>query len=129
VDRNPSPAHLQRAQFTLVPWLGKLNQCYEQARNGKISAKLWIDCLVPPRRSVARASRSSRHDLLSSSTLPYRLGAFELDVERDRLHDQIIRSAAEFVPAVKAIAGCEPSVYATRLESVFGITEGKHLSR
>ena len=37
---------LQRAQFTLVPWLDGAQRCYERARHGEIDARLWIDCLA-----------------------------------------------------------------------------------
>jgi len=120
----PGASPLQRAQFTLVPWLGEAQQCYEQARNGKISAKLWIDCLVPSLVDPSLAPPGRHVMTCFVQYLPYRLGASSWNVERDRLHDQIIDQLAEFVPAVK------PSLVASRLytpldlESVFGITEG-----
>ena len=43
----PGAEALQRAQFTLVPWLEDAQRCYESARRGAIHDRLWIDCLVP----------------------------------------------------------------------------------
>jgi phytoene dehydrogenase-like protein len=115
---------LQRAQFTLVPWLDGAQACYGEARRGRIAEPLWIDCLVPSLVDPSLAT-SGRHVMTCfAQYLPYRLADSDWGVERDRLQRQILRQISAFVPAV------ERSLVAARLytprdlEAVFGITEG-----
>jgi phytoene dehydrogenase-like protein len=120
----PGANALQRAQFTLVPWLEQAQQCYERARNGRVAEKLWIDCLVP---SLVDASlvTPGRHVMTCFvQYLPYRLAESSWNMERDRLHDQILDQIAEYVPAVRRSLVAS-RIYTPRdLENVFGITEG-----
>ena len=121
---DPHADTLQRAQFTLVPWLDGAQWCYEQARQGKIAERLWIDCLVPSLIDPSLAT-SGRHVMTCFvQYLPYRLSDSSWPVERDRLQRQLLRQIGASVPAV------DQSLIASRLytpldlESVFGITEG-----
>jgi phytoene dehydrogenase-like protein len=115
---------LQRAQFTIVPWLEGAQRCYEQARQGKIPEQLWIDCLVPSLVDPSLTTAGRHVMTCFVQYLPYRLSGSSWHMERDRLQRQILNQIGNHVPAVKR------SVLASRLytpldlESVFGITEG-----
>jgi phytoene dehydrogenase-like protein len=115
---------LQRAQFTLVPWLDGAQQCYADARQGRIPESLWIDCVIPSLVDASLATPGRHVMTCFVQYLPYRLGGSDWRIERERLRDQIVRQLARFVPAV------DQSLVASRLytpldlEDVFGITEG-----
>ncbi|HKE43794.1 MAG TPA: NAD(P)/FAD-dependent oxidoreductase [Steroidobacteraceae bacterium] len=115
---------LQRAQFTLVPWLNGAQQCYEQARNGSVPDRLWIDCLVPSLVDSSLAPRGRHVMTCFIQYLPYRLASSQWNVERDRLRQQILGQIAEFVPAVKQSLVASRLYTPLDLEDVFGITEG-----
>ena len=115
---------LQRAQFTLAPWLEGAQRCSEHARQGTIHDELWIDCLVPSLVDPSLATPGHHVMTCFIQYLPYRLANSDWPRERERLHDQVLRQLERFVPAVG------PALVASRLytpadlESVFGITEG-----
>ena len=115
---------LQRAQFTLVPWLNGAQQCYEQARNGSVPDRLWIDCLVPSLVDSSLAPRGRHVMTCFIQYLPYRLASSQWNVERDRLRQQILGQITEFVPAVKQSLVASRLYTPLDLEDVFGITEG-----
>ncbi len=70
---DPAAAALQRAQFTLVPWLAGAQRCYEQARQGTIPGELWIDCLVPSLVDPTLATTGHHVMTCFIQYLPYRL--------------------------------------------------------
>ncbi|MGH8250396.1 MAG: phytoene desaturase family protein [Steroidobacteraceae bacterium] len=121
---DPSADALQRAQFTLAPWLAGAQDCYGEARRGHIAEELWIDCLVPSLVDDSLAPRGRHAMTCFVQYLPYRLAGSDWSLERERLERQLLRQIARFVPAV------ERSLVASRLytpqdlEDVFGITEG-----
>jgi phytoene dehydrogenase-like protein len=120
----PGADALQRAQFTLVPWLEGAQRCYEAARRGEIHERLWIDCLVPSLIDPSLAT-SGRHVMTCFvQFLPYAPAGQGWGAQRDRLQAQIIAQLAERVPAVgRSLVGCRLYTPAD-LEAVFGITEG-----
>ena len=115
---------LQRAQFTLVPWLEGAQRCYEQSRQGKISEELWIDCLVPSLIDPSLATPGRHVMTCFVQYLPYRFSDSSWRVERDRLHRQLLRQIGSFVPAVNQSLLASRLYTPFDLESVFGITEG-----
>jgi phytoene dehydrogenase-like protein len=121
---DPAADALQRAQFTLVPWLDGAQHCYGEARRGRIAEELWIDCLVPSLVDDSLATRGRHVMTCFVQYLPYRLSGSDWSLEREKLERQLVRQIARVVPAV------ERSLVASRLytpldlENVFGITEG-----
>jgi phytoene dehydrogenase-like protein len=121
---DPAADALQRAQFTLVPWLDGAQACYGEARRGRIADELWIDCLVPSLVDPSLATPGRHVMTCFVQYLPYRLSGSDWSLERERLQRQLLRQIARFVPAV------ERSLVAARLytpldlENVFGISEG-----
>jgi phytoene dehydrogenase-like protein len=115
---------LQRASFTIVPWLDDAQRCYERSRQGSISEELWIDCLVPSLVDSTLAPPERHVMTCFIQYLPYRLAGTSWDAQRDLVTKQILRQIERFVP------GLSDSIVATRLytpadlESVLGITEG-----
>ncbi len=121
---DPGAEALQRAQFTLVPWLEGAQWCYEQARQGKISEQLWIDCLVPSLIDPSLATPGRHVMTCFVQYLPYRFSDSSWRVERDRLHRQLLRQIGASVPAVSQSLIASRLYTPLDLESVFGITEG-----
>ncbi len=121
---DPGADALQRAQFTLVPWLDGAQRCYEQARQGKIPEPLWIDCLVPSLIDPSLATPGRHVMTCFVQYLPYRLTDSDWSVERDRLHNQILHQLESFVPAVNHALVASRLYTPLDLETVFGITEG-----
>jgi phytoene dehydrogenase-like protein len=121
---DPAADALQRAQFTLVPWLGGAQLCYEQARQGTIPSELWIDCLVPSLVDPTLATAGRHVMTCFIQYLPYRLAAFDWATERERLQRQVLRQLGEFVPAVNRAVVASRLYTPLDLEDVFGITEG-----
>jgi len=121
---DPGAEALQRAQFTLVPWLEGAQWCYEQARQGKISEQLWIDCLVPSLIDPSLATPGRHVMSCFVQYLPYRFSDSSWRVERDRLHRQLLRQIGASVPAVSQSLIASHLYTPLDLESVFGITEG-----
>jgi phytoene dehydrogenase-like protein len=121
---DPAAEALQRAQFTLVPWLAGAQHAYGEARRGRIADELWIDCLVPSLLDDSLAPRGRHVMTCFVQYLPYQLSGSDWSLERERLERQLLKQIARFVPAV------EKSLVAARLytpldlENVFGITEG-----
>jgi phytoene dehydrogenase-like protein len=121
---DPAADALQRAQFTLVPWLDGAQHAYGEARRGRIADELWIDCLVPSLLDDSLAPRGRHVMTCFVQYLPYRLSGSDWSLERERLERQLLKQIVRFVPAV------ENSLVAARLytpldlENVFGITEG-----
>jgi phytoene dehydrogenase-like protein len=115
---------LQRAQFTLVPWLAGAQRCYDQARQGTIPGELWIDCLVPSLIDPSLATAGRHVMTCFIQYLPYRMAASDWATERERLHRQILRQLGEFVPAVNRSVITSRLYTPLDLETVFGITEG-----
>ena len=115
---------LQRAQFTLVPWLAGAQRCYDQARQGTIPDELWIDCLVPSLVDPSLAAPGRHVMTCFVQYLPYRLATSGWGIERDRLQAQILRQIGEYVPAVNRSLIASRLYTPADLESVFGITEG-----
>ncbi len=120
----PGADALQRAQFTLVPWLDGAQRCYEQARHGRISEQLWIDCLVPSLIDPSLATPGRHVMTCFVQYLPYRFSDSSWRVERDRLHRQLLRQIGNSVPAVNQSLIASRLYTPLDLESVFGITEG-----
>jgi len=121
---DPAADALQRAQFTLVPWLDGAQACYDEARRGRIAAELWIDCLVPSLidRSLAPPGRHVMTCFVQY--LPYALAGSDWSLESGRLQDQLVQQLARFVPAVGRSLVASRLYTPADLEAVFGITEG-----
>jgi phytoene dehydrogenase-like protein len=120
----PGADALQRAQFTLVPWLEGAQRCYEQSRQGKISDQLWIDCLVPSLIDPSLVTANRHVMTCFVQFLPYAFPDSSWRIERDRLHLQLLRQIGAFVPAVNNSLVASRLYTPLDLESVFGITEG-----
>ena len=97
---DPAADALQRAQFTLVPWLDGAQRIYGEARLGRIADPLWIDCLVPSLIDSSLAPPGRHVMTCFVQYLPYRLATSEWARERARLEQQLLRQIAQFVPAV-----------------------------
>jgi phytoene dehydrogenase-like protein len=121
---DPDADTLQRAQFTLVPWLADAQRCYEQARNGKIAGRLWIDCLVPSLVDPSLAAPGHHVMTCFIQYVPYALSDSSWGIERDHLQAQVLDQLASFVPQVKHALVASRLYTPVDLESVFGITEG-----
>ncbi len=120
----PGADALQRAQFTLVPWLDGAQRCYDDARRGQIPEPLWIDCLVPSLVDTSLATPGRHVMSCFAQYLPYRLAASDWNGERDRLQHQILQQIAASVPAVGRSLVASRLYTPKDLEDVFGITEG-----
>jgi phytoene dehydrogenase-like protein len=121
---DPGANALQRAQFTLVPWLEGAQRCYEHARQGRIHEELWIDCLVPSLVDSSLAPAGRHVMTCFIQFLPYALADSEWSRERDRLQAQVLRQLESFVPAVGRSLVASRLYTPADLESVLGITEG-----
>ena len=121
---DPAADALQRAQFTLVPWLDGAQRMYGGARLGRIADPLWIDCLVPSLIDPSLAPPGRHVMTCFVQYLPYRLAASDWKAERGRLEQQLLRQIAGFVPAVGGARVASRLYTPADLESVFGITEG-----
>ena len=115
---------LQRAQFTLAPWLDGAQRCYERARHGEIDGRLWIDCLVPSLIDPSLVTPGRHVMTCFVQYLPYRLAGSDWNAERGRLQAQLLGHLAEFVPAVGRSLVASRLYTPADLEEVFGITEG-----
>ena len=115
---------LQRAQFTLVPWLDGAQRCYERARHGEIDARLWIDCLVPSLIDPSLVTPGHHVMTCFVQYLPYRVAGSDWNAERGPLQAQLLGHLAEFVPAVGRSLVASRLYSPADLEEVFGITEG-----
>jgi phytoene dehydrogenase-like protein len=121
---DPAADALQRAQFTLVPWLDGAQRCYERARHGEIAERLWIDCLVPSLVDPSLATPGHHVMTCFVQYLPYRLAASDWSTERGPLQEKLLRQVAEFVPAVGRSLVASRLYTPADLEQVFAITEG-----
>ena len=121
---DPAADALQRAQFTLVPWLDGAQQAYGEARRGRIAEELWIDCLVPSLIDPSLAPAGRHVMTCFVQYLPYRLAGSEWSLERERLEAQLLRQITKFVPAVGRSLVASRLYTPQDLENVFGITEG-----
>jgi phytoene dehydrogenase-like protein len=121
---DPAADALQRAQFTLVPWLDGAQRIYGDSRLGRIGDPLWIDCLVPSLIDSSLAPPGRHVMTCFVQYLPYRLAAAEWAQERGRLEQQLLRQIAQFVPAVGGARVASRLYTPADLEAVFGITEG-----
>ena len=115
---------LRRAQFTIVPWLEGAQRCYEQARQGRIAERLWIDCLVPSLVDPSLVTPGRHVMTCFVQYLPYRLADEPWAVAREPLQQQILAQIADFVPAVKRSLVASRLYTPLDLEQVLGITEG-----
>lgn len=121
---DPRADALQRAQFTIVPWLEGAQRCYERARQGAIAEDLWIDCLVPSLIDSSLATPGRHVMTCFVQHLPYRLAASDWSVERGRLEQRILAQIGALVPAVRRSLVASRLYTPRDLEEVFGITEG-----
>jgi phytoene dehydrogenase-like protein len=121
---DPDANALQRAQFTLVPWLDGAQACYGEARRGRIADSLWIDCLVPSLVDPSLAPQGRHVMTCFVQYLPYRLAGSDWSLERERLQQQLLRQIESFVPAVGRARISSRLLTPLDLETVFGITEG-----
>jgi phytoene dehydrogenase-like protein len=115
---------LQRAQFTLVPWLEGAQRNYDQARQGRVHDELWIDCLVPSLVDASLAPPGRHVMTCFVQYLPYRLAGADWTRERESLQNRVLRQLERFVPAVGHSLVASRLYTPADLESVFGITEG-----
>jgi phytoene dehydrogenase-like protein len=121
---DPAADALQRAQFTLVPWLDGAQASYVEARRGRIAEELWIDCLVPSLVDPSLATPGRHVMTCFVQYLPYRLSGSDWSLERERLERQLLRQIAGSVPAVGRSLVAARLYTPLDLEDVFGITEG-----
>ncbi len=121
---DPAADALQRAQFTLVPWLDGAQHAYGEARRGRIADELWIDCLVPSLLDPSLVTKNRHVMTCFVQYLPYRLAGSEWSLERERLQRQLLKQIARFVPAVERSLVAARLYTPVDLENVFGITEG-----
>ncbi|MFO1392333.1 MAG: NAD(P)/FAD-dependent oxidoreductase [Steroidobacteraceae bacterium] len=121
---DPGADALQRAQFTLVPWLHGAQVCYEQARHGSVPDELWIDCLVPSLVDPSLATPGRHVMTCFVQYLPYRLAGSDWTAGRERLQAQIVEQIGRVVPAVRRSVVASRLYTPLDLEEVFGITEG-----
>ncbi|MEX1994121.1 MAG: NAD(P)/FAD-dependent oxidoreductase [Steroidobacteraceae bacterium] len=121
---DPAADALQRAQFTLVPWLDGAQACYGEARRGRIAEELWIDCLVPSLIDTSLVPPGRHVMTCFVQYLPYALAGSDWSLERERLQRQLLQQVGRFVPAIgRSLVGSR--LYTPLdLEAVFGITEG-----
>lgn len=115
---------LQRAGFTIVPWLDDAQRCYERARQGTISEELWIDCLVPSLVDPTLAAPGRHVMTCFVQYLPYKLTGSSWITEREPLERRLLRQIERFVPAVGEALVASRLYTPLDLESVLGITEG-----
>jgi phytoene dehydrogenase-like protein len=120
----PGSDALQRAQFTLVPWLEGAQAAYGEARRGRIAEELWIDCLVPSLVDDSLATKGRHVMTCFVQYLPYALSGSDWSLERERLELQLVRQIARFVPAVGRSVVAQRLYTPADLEATFGITEG-----
>ena len=121
---DPAADALQRAQFTLVPWLDGAQRAYGEARRGRVAEELWIDCLVPSLVDPSLATAGRHVMTCFIQYLPYSLAGSEWSLERERLEAQLLRQITQFVPAVGRSRIASRLYTPLDLENVFGITEG-----
>jgi len=121
---DPAADALQRAQFTLVPWLDGAQACYGEARRGRIAEELWIDCLVPSLIDTSLVPPGRHVMTCFVQYLPYALAGSEWSLERERLQRQLLQQLERFVPAVGRSLVASRLYTPLDLEAVFGITEG-----
>ncbi|MGQ0429516.1 MAG: phytoene desaturase family protein [Gammaproteobacteria bacterium] len=121
---DPAADALQRAQFTLVPWLDGAQRIYGEARLGRIADPLWIDCLVPSLVDPSLAPAGRHVMTCFVQYLPYRPAASGWEIERARLERQLLRQIGAVVPAVGRARVASRLYTPADLEQVFGITEG-----
>jgi len=121
---DPAADALQRAQFTIVPWLDGAQRIYGEARNGRIADPLWIDCLVPSLVDSSLAPAGRHVMTCFVQYLPWQPAGSHWQQERARLEQQLLRQIAGFVPAVGRARIASRLYTPADLEAVFGITEG-----
>ncbi len=121
---DPDADALQRAQFTIVPWLDGAQACYGEARRGRIADPLWIDCLVPSLIDPSLAPAGRHVMTCFVQYLPWQLAGSDWSLERERLEQQLLRQIGQFVPAVGRARVASRLYTPADLETVFGITEG-----
>ncbi|NJO13442.1 MAG: NAD(P)/FAD-dependent oxidoreductase [Gammaproteobacteria bacterium] len=120
---DPAADALQRAQFTLVPWLEGAQRNYDSARQGKVHAQLWIDCLVPSLIDPSLVTAGRHVMTCFVQYLPYRHAA-GWETAREDLQRQILAQLGAFVPAVRTSVVASRLYTPLDLETTFGITEG-----
>ncbi len=122
---DPAADALQRAQFTLVPWLDGA-QHWPMARPGAAASRRSSGSTASCRRSsIPSLAPAGRHVMTCFvQYLPYRLAGSEWSLERERLEAQLLRQITKFVPAVGRSLVASRLYTPLDLETVFGITEG-----
>jgi phytoene dehydrogenase-like protein len=121
---DPAADALQRAQFTIVPWLDGAQRIYGEARLGRVADPLWVDCLVPSLVDPSLAPPGRHVMTCFVQYLPYRPADSDWDRERAGLERQLLRQIGERVPAIARARVASRLYTPADLESVFGITEG-----
>ncbi len=114
----------QRSLFTLIPTLEEAETNYNDARRGRIPARLWVDCVLASNVDDTLAP-AGRHMLTCFvQYLPYRLAEGSWEVERERLGDRVTELIGEFAPNMPGSVVARTVLSPPDLEARFGITEG-----
>ena len=124
IGGDPAADALQRAQFTIVPWLDGAQHIYGEARAGRIADPLWVDCLVPSLIDASLAPAGRHVMTCFVQYLPCLPAGSDWSQERVRLEQQLLRQIGQFVPAVGRARIASRLYTPADLEAVFGITEG-----
>jgi phytoene dehydrogenase-like protein len=120
----PDAPPLQRMLYTLVPTFDAAQRCYNDCQDGRISADLWVDCVLASAIDPGLVT-DGRHVLTTFvQYVPYALRESDWDTERDRLGDRVVEIIGRYAPNVPGAVVGRDVITPLDLERRFGLTEG-----
>mgnify|MGYP002621828312 CR=1 FL=1 len=114
----------ERSLFTLAPSLDEADACYQDARRGLLSERLWVDCVLASNVDPSLV-REGRHVLTTFvQYLPYRLADGSWDERREDLGERVTAIIERYAPGFAKSVVARRVLSPADLEATFGITEG-----
>ena len=122
---SPGNDALLHGAISIAPSLEYLERAYDDAKYGGVSRRPYLEARIPSLHDPSLAPVGRHVMSVVVQHVPYRLrdGAWD-DVRREALGDLVVRTLAEYAPALPGAIVARQVLTPRDLEQEFGLTEG-----
>jgi len=113
-----------RGTISISPDLDYLEYACDDAKYGRLSAKPYLECVIPSLADPSRAPEGKHVMSIWVQFAPYHLKERNWGEMRDRLGDLVVDTLAEYAPNIKGAILHQQVITPLDLEREYGLTEG-----
>lgn len=121
--RGSAPEQL-RGTISISPGVPYLEQAYDDAKYGEFSKRPYLEIMIPSLVDPSRAPQTKHVMSVWMQYAPYRLGAGDWKVEKEKLSKCILDCLGEYAPNVQSLILHSQMLTPLDLQEVYGLPEG-----